>query len=63
MYNVQDYNFMWCILMAPRVIYFPVVIYGDPVHKLNNFIKFHKIMNLVNKYIIYYSPIISIIIC
>ena len=54
---------MWCILMAPRVIYFPVVIYGDPVHKLNNFIKFHKIMNLVNKYIIYYSPIISIIIC
>ena len=24
----QDYNFMWCILMALRVIYFWAVIYG-----------------------------------
>ena len=29
--HAQDYNLMWCILMALRVIYFPAVIYGDPV--------------------------------
>merc|ERR1712155_31448 len=23
---------MWCILVALRVIYFPAVIYGDPVY-------------------------------
>ena len=30
--HAQDYNLMWCILMALRVIYFPAVIYGDPVY-------------------------------
>ena len=29
--HAQDYNLIWCILMALRVIYFPAVIYGDPV--------------------------------
>ena len=29
--HAQDYNLMWCILMALRVIYFQAVIYGDPV--------------------------------
>ena len=31
--HAQDYNLMWCILMALRVIYFPAVIYGDPVER------------------------------
>ena len=29
--HALDYNLMWCILMALRVIYFQAVIYGDPV--------------------------------
>ena len=30
--HAQDYNLMWCILMALRVIYFWAVIYGEPVY-------------------------------
>ena len=32
----QDYNLIWCILMALRATYFLSVIYGDPVGTQEN---------------------------
>ena len=44
--HAQDYNLMWCISIALRVVYFLAVIYGDPVGAFNNEKAFYNISNL-----------------